>query len=250
MDCPSKETMQDYIDGELPEADILEIAEHIRSCGGCKSELQEILSLQNALNQVVSEDKCPSYDFLESYSNNTCDSSKVGETKEHIDLCSRCRSYVWALQASEADLANWQAQDEIAYKEFCEKDLGFAVVKSTLQKLLPAKIDLLEKGWESILSLVLDLKDKAMESWPSFDQRSQLVGVLGFAETYDPETEAASVIMATTLYVSQLVSDGQVKPQQEDIETAIKEVANKLGAGKELNKKLIETVPPIILKFS
>lgn len=248
MNCLSKETMQNFIDGELSEPDILEISEHIRSCDACKTELQEILSLQNILNQVISEDECPSYDFLESYSNNTCDSNKISETKEHIDLCSRCRSYVWALQASEADLANWQKQDELAYSEFKAKDLGYDAAKATLKELLPAKMDLLEKAWQSVLALVIDLKDKAIENWPSFDQRTQLVGVLGFAETYDPETDAASVIMATTLYVSQMVSDGQIKPHQKDIEAAIEEVAAKLGAGKELRKRLIEIVPPIILK--
>ena len=250
MNCLDKETMQDFIDGELPKVEIQTITEHIRSCDTCKIELQEILSLQNVINQVVREDKCPSYDLLESYSCNACESSKTGEIKKHVDLCSRCRFYVWALQASEADLANWQTQDEKAYKEFREKDLGFTAVKDALQQLLPAKIDLLEKGWDSILSLVLDLKDKAMENWPSFDQRAQLVGVLGFAETSDPQTDAASVIMATTLYVSQLVSDGQIKPQAEDIEAVIEEAATKLGAGKELRKRLIETVPPIILKFN
>lgn len=249
MNCPSKEVMQDFIDGELPEAENQKIAEHIRSCDTCKTELQEILSLHNTINQVVSEDECPSYDLLESYAN-TGANEKIGKIKEHINLCSRCRFYVWALQATEADLADWQGQEEKAYKEFCIKDAGFNAVKDALQKLLPAKINLLEKGWESILSFVLDLKDKAMESWPSFDQRAQLVGALGFAETYDPETDAASVIMATTLYVSQLVSDGQIKPHQEDIEAAIEETATKLGAGKELRKRLIETVPPIILKFN
>ncbi len=108
---------------------------------------------------------------------------------------------------------------------------------------------MLDNVWQSVLTLVLDLKEKAMESWPSLDKGSQLAGVLGFEESYDPETEAASIIMATTLYVSQAISDGQVKPCQEDIETSIKEVATKLGAGKELQKRLIETVPPIILKF-
>ena len=250
MDCPDKETMQDFIDSELPEVDIQTIAEHIRSCDACKTELQDILSLHNVLDQVVSEDKCPSYDELESYANNTAENSTIGKIKDHIDLCSRCRFYVWTLLASEADLADWQARDEKAYKEFCERDLGFNTVKDTLQKLLPAKIDLLEKGWESILSFVLDLKDKAMENWPSFGQQAQLVGVLGFAETSDPQTDAASVIMATTLYVSQLVSDGQIKPQAEDIEAVIEEAATKLGAGKELRKRLIETVPPIILKFN
>ena len=250
MDCPNKETMQDFIDGELPKAEVQTIAEHIQSCETCKTELQEILSLHNVLNQVVSEDKCPSYDELENYANNTFENNKISKIREHIDLCSRCRFYAWALRASEADLVDWRTQDEIAYKEFCEKDLGFAAVKNTLQKLLPAQNDLLEKGWESILSFVLELRDKAMESWPSFNQKTPLVGVLGFAETYNPETDAASVIMATTLYVSQLVSDGQIKPQQEDIEAAIKETAAKLGAGRELCKRLIETVPPIILKFN
>lgn len=247
MDCSDKEAMQDFIDGELPKAETRTIAEHIRSCETCKTELQEILSLHKILDQVVSEDKCPSFDLLESYVNNTCQDGKI---EEHIDLCSRCRFYVWTLQATEADLANWQVQDEKAYKEFRESDPGFATVKDTLRKLLPAKIDLLEKGWESILSFVLNLKDMSLDNWPSFNQETQLVGVLGFAETSDPETDAASVIMATTLYVSQLVSDGQVKPEQEDIEAAIKEAATKLGAGKELRKRLIETVPPIILKFS
>ena len=96
---------------------------------------------------------------------------------------------------------------------------------------------------------VQDLKGKTIENWPSFDAGEHLVGALGFAESYDPETEAASIIMATTLYVSQAISDGEVRPCQEDIETSIKEVATKLGAGKELQKRLIEAVPPIVLKF-
>ncbi|MCK5000308.1 MAG: zf-HC2 domain-containing protein [Anaerohalosphaera sp.] len=242
--------MQDFIDGELQKAETQTVAEHIRSCGACKTELQEILALHSILNQVVSQDKCPPYDELESFVNNTCDSSKISEIKEHIDLCSRCRFYVWALGATEADLADWQAKDEMAYKEFCETDLGFSTVKNTLQKLLPSKIDLLEKAWESVLSLVLDLKYKALGNWPSFNQQTQLVGVLGFAEISDPQTDAASIIMATTLYVSQAVTDGDIKATTEDIEVAIKEVASKLGAGKQLQQRLIETVPPIILKFN
>ena len=249
MNCPSKEVMQDFIDGELPDAENQKIAEHIRSCDTCKTELQEILSLHNTINQVVSEDECPSYDLLESYAN-TGANEKIGKIKEHINLCSRCRSYVWAFQATEEELADWQRQEELTYSKFKAKDLGYNTAKETLKKLLPAKIDLLEKGWEPILSFVLNLKEDVLENWPSFDQKTQLVGVLGFAETHDPQTDAASVIITTTLYVSQLVSDGKIKPHQEDIEAAISEVAIKLGAGKELSKRLIETVPPIILKFS
>jgi anti-sigma factor ChrR (cupin superfamily) len=250
MNCPDKEIMQDFVDGELSDTDAKPVVKHIRSCDSCKAELQEIFTLYNTLNHVVDEDQCPSLDALESYADNSCSKEQAGKIAEHIGLCGRCKSYVWALQASSEELANWQTQEELAFKEFQAGELGYDAAKETLNRLLPAKIELLDKGWQSLLSFVLDLKDKAMESWPSFGQRAQLVGVLGFDENCDPQTDAASVIMITTLYVSQLVSDGQIEPTQADIEDAVKEAAAKLGAGKELQKRLIETVPPIILKFS
>lgn len=247
MNCPDKETMQDFIDNELPESESQPIIEHIRSCETCKTELREIITVQNVLSHIVAEDKCPSLDALEAYARAA---EKSASITEHIEFCHRCRTYAWALGASEQELAAWQKKEEQELSEFTAKDLGFNTAKETLEKLLPAKTDMLEKAWQSVLDFVLDLKDKAIDSWPSFDQRTQLVGVLGFAETSDPETDAASVIMATTLYVSQLVSDGDIKPSIEKIEAAIKDVATKLGAGKELQKRLIETVPPIILKFN
>jgi len=249
MNCPDRETFQDFVDGELSESKIKQIVKHIRSCDNCKTELRELYTLHNALNQVVDKDKCSSLDALKKYADNNCSDEQTSKIAEHIDFCSRCRSYVWAFQASEEELANWQTQEELAYKEFEAKELGYNVAKETLCKLLPGKIDLFDKIWQSALSFVLDLKDKAIESWPSFNQEIRLVGVLGFADALDPETEAASVILITTLYVSQAVSDGDIEPSTKDIETAIKEVAAKLGAGKELQKRLIETVPPLVLKL-
>lgn len=241
--------MQDFVDGELEKAQDQQIIEHVRSCKTCKIELQEILMLYGALNQIVDADQCPSVELLKSYADNTCAEEQVNKIKEHVDFCGRCGLYVWSFQASDEEFQEWQAQEEQAYREYEAHELGYDAAKETLQKLLPNKLEMLDNVWQSILTLVLDLKEKAMESWPSLDKGSQLAGVLGFEESYDPETEAASIIMATTLYVSQSISDGQVKPCQEDIETSIKEVAAKLGAGKELQKRLIETVPPIILKF-
>ena len=249
MNCPDKETFQDFVDGELSESNIKQIVKHVQSCDTCKTELRELYTLHNALSQVVDKDKCPLLDALEKYADNRCSDKQTGEIAEHIDFCSRCRSYVWAFQASEEELANWQAQEEQAYKKFEAKELGYDAAKEVLCKLLPGKIDLVDKIWQSALSFMLDLKDKAIKNWPSFNQETRLVGVLGFADASDPETDAASIIMATTLYVSQSVSDGDIEPSTEDIEAAIKEVAEKLGAGKELQKRLIETVPPLVLKF-
>ena len=249
MDCPSKEILQDFMDGELPEVKCRPIIEHIRSCDTCKTELREVFSLCKVLNQAVDKDKCPSLETLDSYANNTCGNEEIGKIKEHVDFCGRCKSYVWAFQASEEQLADWQKQDDLAYREFEAKTLGYDSAKETLQQLLPGKIELLDKAWQSLLAFVLDLKDKAIENWPSFDQETQLVGVLGFVDASDPETDAASIIMATTLYISQAVSDGDIEPSTKDIEEAIKEVAAKLGAGKALQKRLIEIVPPLVLKF-
>ena len=249
MNCPNKETMQDFIDGELPKARNRQIAEHIRSCYACKIELREILTLYDALNQIVGKDKCPSLGTLKHYADNTCADDKVAGIKDHIEFCYRCRSYVWTFQASEEELQEWQTQDELAYQKFKARNLGYNAAQETLQKLLPGKMELLDKAWQSVLMFVLDLKDKAIENWPSFDKGTHLIGALGFAESYDPETDAASVILVTTLYISQAVSDGQIKPCQKDIDAAVKEAAVKFGAGKELTKRLIETIPPLILRF-
>jgi len=249
MDCPDKEIMQDFVDGELSQPRIKQMVKHIQSCDACKTELSELYALHNALNQVIDKDKCPSLDELEKYADNSCSADRRAKIVEHVDLCSRCWSYVWALQASEEELAEWQTQEELAYKEFEAKELGYDAAKQVLSKLLPGKIELVEKIRQSALDFVLDIRDKAIENWPSFNQETRLVGVLGFADSSDPQTEAASIIMATTLYISQAVSDGDIEPSTEDIEAAIKEVAAKLGAGKELQKRLIETVPPLVLKF-
>jgi len=152
------------------------------------------------------------------------------------------------LQASEQELADWQMQEEAEYRKFAAENSASNLARATLEKLLPAKMELFDKAWQSVLDFVNGLKGKAVESWPSFNQETRLVGVLGFADASDSETDAASIIVATTLYVAQAVSDGEIESSAKDIETAIKEVASKLGAGKELQKRLVEIIPPLVLK--
>ena len=249
MNCPSKEDLQDFMDGELPEAKSRSIIDHIRSCQTCKDELREVFSLQRVLGKVVDRDICPSMETLESYADNTCTAGEMARIKEHIDSCGRCKSYVWAFGASEKELANWQKQDDLAYREFETQNLGYDAAEAALGQLLPGKMELLDKAWQSVRAFVQDLKDKALESWPSFVGGPRLVEALGFAEPSDPEDDAASIILVTTLYISQAVSDGRVQPSPKDMEPAIRKVSEKLGAGKELQKRLIEFVPPLVLKF-
>jgi len=249
MNCPDKEIIQDLVDGELSQDDARPVIEHIQTCKSCKNQLREIFVLHNTLSTIVQQDACPQVETLESYAEKTYPAEKVATVKEHVDLCARCRSYVWAFGASEEEMAQWQAQEEQSYREYLAQSPGYIAAKETLSKLLPAKLELLDKGWQSIVSWVSDLKDKAIESWPSLNQGVQLAGVLGFAETSDPQTEATSIILTTTLYVSEAISDGTIINSQEDIEATVKEVAAKLGAGKELQKRLLETVPTVVLNI-
>ncbi len=248
MNCPDKEIMQDFVDGELSDGDVKSIVKHIRLCDVCKAQLQELFTLYNTLNQVVDKDQCPSLDMLETYADNSCQQEQTDKIAEHIDLCNRCNSFVWALQATQEDLADWQKQEEQAFKEFQKKELGYDNIKEVLTKLLPSKIEMLEKSWQSALDLIVDLKNKAIDQWPSFNQDAQLVGVLGFAESYDPQTEAASIILLTTLYISQEISEDRLELNTEAIKDEIIKIAPKFGAGSELQKRLLEFVPPVILK--
>ncbi len=86
MNCPDKETMQDFVDGESSDARIRSIIGHIRSCDTCKTELRELYILHNALNRIVDKDKCPSLDELEKYAGKSCLDEQTGKITEHIDF--------------------------------------------------------------------------------------------------------------------------------------------------------------------
>ena len=107
-----------------------------------------------------------------------------------------------------------------------------------------------DKIWSAVLTLVLDLRTKALEQWPAFGAPEQLAGALGFSDVFDPETSASSIILATTLLVSQQISEGKLEKTSKEIERAVRMRAKRLGAGKELQKKLIEIVPEIMLRSS
>lgn len=248
MNCPNKEALQDFVDGELSQDESRSLVKHIQSCQSCKDQLRDIFVLQDTLNTIVQQDPCLPVETLEQYAQDSCPEEAIEDIKQHIELCARCRSFVWAFQASEEEMAQWQAQEEQAYREYLAESHGYQSAKEILTQLLPGKIELLDQTWQSLLSWVSELKTKAIESWPSLHQQPQLAGVLGFAESSDPQTEAASIILAVTLYVSEAIADGTITHSAEDIQTTINQIAPKLGAGKELQKRLLETVPDIISK--
>ena len=235
--------MQDFVDGELEDVRSEEIVEHVRFCKVCQMELRDLLALYVALHQVVDADPCQSVDVLKDYVNGKCSGESADTIKRHIEFCSRCSLYVWSLRASEEELAEWQAKKEQEYSEDEAQELGRDRARKVLLKLLPGKADQIDSLWQSVLMFVSEMKDKAAESWQGLEAGMQLAGGLGFTESYDPETEAAYIIMITTLYVSLVASSAR----REDLEAATRRVAAKLGAGRELQKRLVDVLPFLVL---
>jgi hypothetical protein len=247
MNCPDKQILQDLVDDELDNNKAAQVTKHIRSCNKCKREFGEILHIYRGLREVVGEAECPSKDTLEKYAKNALSKAVMNDIKEHLELCVSCSSFIHLLTASEAELARWQAEEERSYQEFRDKYLGYEASKQALGKLLPKKLEVFDKIWNSVLKLALDLRTKAVEQWPTFVAPEQLAGALGFSDASDPETSASSIILVTTLLVAQQIADGELEKTSKEIERAVQIAANRLGAGKELQKKLIETVPEILL---
>lgn len=248
MDCPDKQILQDLIDDELDNDQAAQVVVHIRSCNKCKREFGEILWIYKGLKEVVGEVECPSKDTLERYAKNALSEATMNDIKKHIDLCVSCSSFVHLLTASEAELARWQAEEERSYQEFADKNLGYQAAKEVLGKLLPGRFEFLDEIWNSVLKLALDLRTKAVEQWPKFGTPEQLAGALGFSDASDPESSASSIILVTTLLIAQQIADGELEGSSEEIKSAVRTAAKRLGAGNELQKKLIETVPEILLR--
>jgi hypothetical protein len=246
MNCPEREILQDLADGELPEAQVVEVAKHIRSCVRCKNELREILTVHRALSEIVSEDICPVIDTLEACAHGTLSPEDSTKIKQHVATCSRCRSYLWAFQASQADLEVWQTQEQTAFEQYRTRNLGYAAAKETLGKLLPGASGLFDQLWQSVVVLVTDLRNKAA-GLPTFADYAHLAGTLGFAEA-SPEVAATSIILATTVYVAQGLSKGEIQPLSKDIEEAVRDAADQFGAGRELQSRLLETLPSLLIK--
>ena len=248
MSCPDKEVLQDYVDGDLAEDKARSVEQHLQSCDHCQNEVAEMVSLLQVLGQVAEKEVCPSSEELEKYVKNTAPGQEAERIREHIDLCAHCNLNAWALGASPEELQAWEDREQTEFHEYESEQLGFRTAQEVLRQLLPGKLQLLEKAWQSVVDFMQDLPSKTIDALPSFDKRAQLVGALGFSESYDPEMDAACTVLITTLYVSEKLSERQAQPSPEEIAAIVEEAAAKLGAGKGLRNRLVEIIPTVIIQ--
>jgi hypothetical protein len=169
--------------------------------------------------------------------------------RKHLEFCSECRSYVWLLTASESELATWQAQEEQAHRQYEATSVGRDAAREVLASLLPTGLEFLDRLWDAACTLVRDLRGKETAQWPRLGASAQLTGALGFVGPTDPEVTATAIILVSTLRVADQIATKEMDTAPAEIATAVRAAARSFGAGKELQKRLVEMVPPILQRF-
>jgi len=246
MDCLSEEMLQDLVDGELPDSAAAEVVAHIRSCDRCRREFTEILALYEGLRLTVAKDACPSQTTLKAYSQEALAAETMATVRKHLEFCSECRSYVWLLTASEPELANWQTQEEQAHRQYEATSVGRDAAREALASVLPAGLELLDRLWDCACAFSRDLR---AQTWPPLVTSAQLTGALGFAGSTVPEQTATAIILVSILYVTDQIAAKEISTSHEELAPAVRAAARTFGAGKELQKRLVEAVPPILQRF-
>jgi len=249
MDCLSEELLQDLVDGELSDSAAAQAIEHIRSCEPCRQELAKLLAFYEGVRLTVAKDACPSQITLEAYTEETLPSETMATVHKHLEFCSGCRSYVWLLRASESELAQWQSLEERSHKQYEAISVGREAAREVVGGLLPTGLGFLDRLWDSACTLVRELRAKEPAQWPHLGASGQLVGALGFSGPAEPEKTATAIILLSTLVVAERISGGEIGTAMDEIAAAVREAARAFGAGKELQKRLMEMVPPILQKF-
>lgn len=249
MDCLSEKVLQDLVDGELSDDAVVQAIEHIRSCDRCRREFGDILAVYEGVKLVVAEDTCPSKATLLAYTQDALSRATMATVKSHVEFCSECRSSVWLLTASESELAKWRAEEESADRECAAKSLGRDAAREAIASLLPNGLQYVDRLWDSACTLVRNLRANETKSRRQFGTSGQLTGALGFSGAADPEIAATAIIVISTLLVTERISDQEIGTSLDEIAVAIREAARTFGAGKESEKRLVETVPPILRSF-
>jgi len=245
MACLSHSNFEGLIDGELTPAQRDEIMEHLRSCPACQEELRHMLRLHQALEAVVTADPCPSLATLDRYYQKLLSPQEVHRIEEHLELCASCKFYVQLLGASPAAIEAWQKQERLDYLAYETNRLGQKVADKLVGQLLPGKENLLTQIWEVLVDQLRHWRSDNWDKLGSLSSPGQAAGVLGFSET-DPELAAVVVMAGTTLVIVQDILEQKLAGKTPEMVPVVRQISHKFGAGRELQERLAENLPPLL----
>ena len=242
MECPSPDVIQDLLEGEVkgPEKD--KLLKHVRECASCSKVLAEFMIINKGTELVVDSLVCPSYQDVKAYADNTIQGSERDELKAHLDLCLTCSTLLGFYQ-DPAKAEEWEKREQKIFEMAHAEEMAEKVSKSIIDKLLPGKVDF-KQVWELACKLFQELSEVPLSSWPRLET-SAVAGTLGFAGPVEPETMGALNIELVALGVAQGIVKGGIT-DQESIEKAVRDCAKNIGAGKELQKQLMSTLPALL----
>ncbi len=243
MNCPEKKILQDLVDCELSEEQHIEVIAHIKSCDKCRGQLKQMLVFYRALSDVVAMEACPSKDELENFAHGKLSLQNSDRVREHIVLCAQCESYVQLFQATDEQLAEQAEREKVIFQKAAAQGRAYDAARVILKKLLPDKVSVFDSLWEHISGVLEEMLESKSIKGLSFGDSGEFAGALGFSGVPDPQTAAAAIIIGTTLATAYSLGNTVIASDPAAIKQTVSDIAGRLGAGKELKKRLAETVP-------
>ena len=244
MNCPDDIKIQELVLNVLPDKERSEIKKHILQCSACKETYKQFVLIAEGIGAVVENEECLPWQELKSYAEGKSSNEQKTKIEEHVKLCHDCETLLGFYQDPAKEKA-WVVKERKIFEMAHAEEIAGKVSKSIIDKLLPGKVDF-KQVWEYACNLFQELSDVPLSSWPRLET-SAVAGTLGFAGAAEPETMGAINIELVALGVAQGLVQGNLT-DQESIEKAVSDCAKNIGAGKQLQKRLLENMPELFLR--
>lgn len=248
MDCLSDSDFAALIDGELSPSQRDVFIEHLQSCPACQKELHQILKLHHMLEEVLTTEPCPPVSALERYCQNLLSPQERQEVEEHLELCDTCEFYIELLRGSPGAVEAWQEQEQREYRAYETDRIGREVTGKLVRQLLPGKEKVLTHIWDTLVDKFCSWRRNHWEALDLIASPGQTAGILGFSET-DPELAAMIVMAGTTLVMVEDLLTTKATGKTSELRSLVFQISQKLGAGRELQERLADTLPGLLAEL-
>ena len=238
MDCPDQEKIQAVILEEATEPERSELIEHIEQCSSCQEIYHQYTVLFKGIESVVDNEECVPWQELKAYAEGKSSDEQKAGIEEHVRLCHDCDTLLGFYQ-DPAKAKAWEEREQKIFEQAHAEEIAKKISKRIIDKLLPGKVDF-KQAWEYASKLFENISDIPLVKWPKL-QSEAVAGALGFSGPMEPETMGAINIDLIALGVAQNIVQGKIDKKEADVSDAIKQYAEALGAGKQLQKRFIES---------
>lgn len=248
MKCPDEDTLHEFVSGELSPEDQAGVCSHLQECESCRLALREVIRVHKSLREAVRSSECIPLGDLEGYIWGLLSAPEAEGVESHLETCEFCRRRLKLLDDALPEASEEARRQERVFLVSAAEDRAKDLAREALGKLVPSFAQLFDRVWERVSLYLEKLGPSSIDQLPEGEAPAALAGALGFAEEPDHRAEMAAVAVLIILSVQVDLLRGSVEREREAIRKRVSEIADRLGAGSELKRRLKEEVPELLLR--